>query len=167
MAEWQCKQCKQYNPDEEESCDQCLAPRVSSGPRETCRTCLHRHSTGRSCHVFVADRKSRESKAKVIQSWRVVCMSVSIVYLPGYAVDVCGSSIYIFPKIPGIWCQVPVRTYTLFKCRCSSNADRENDIYMRKHAVAYYCGGGRASSSSGRAACYYACLRLPYRRQDN
>ncbi|CAN0267889.1 unnamed protein product, partial [Laminaria digitata] len=65
VGEWQCKQCKQYNPDEEESCDQCLAPRVADrGPRETCRTCSHRHSTGKSCHVFVADKKSRESKAK-------------------------------------------------------------------------------------------------------
>lgn len=63
---WQCKQCKEQNPDEEDFCDKCFAPRRASGaPRETCRTCLHRHSTGKHCHVFVVNNKRRKRKAAV------------------------------------------------------------------------------------------------------
>ncbi|CAM9243185.1 unnamed protein product [Ectocarpus sp. 6 AP-2014] len=61
---WQCKQCKEQNPDEEDFCDKCFAPRRASGePRETCRTCLHRHSNGKHCHVFIVNNKRRKRKA--------------------------------------------------------------------------------------------------------
>ncbi|CAN0153403.1 unnamed protein product [Pylaiella littoralis] len=60
---WICKQCEEENPNDEDFCDKCFAPRSTSGaPRKTCRTCLHRHSTGNHCHVFVISNKRLKRK---------------------------------------------------------------------------------------------------------
>lgn len=63
---WKCKQCTHDNPDEEDFCDTCFAPRKASGaPRESCRTCGHRHSMGKHCHVFVINKKRWKRKTAV------------------------------------------------------------------------------------------------------